>query len=87
MLHLSDVAIDYIFERFQSVLISQESILFSKNIEKIKKAMHHRPFKSDSQEYTKFLEVNIQEINKLAFNFPNISFKEELDFFENKLSI
>lgn len=86
MLHLSEVAIDYIFDRFQSVLISQESILFSKSIDKIRKSMNHRPFNADSQEYIKFLEANIQEINKLTFNFPNISFKEELEFFENKLS-
>jgi len=86
MLHLSDVAIDYIFERFQSVLISQESMIFSKNIEKIQKSMHHRPFNSNSQEYIKFLEATIQEINRLAFNFPNLNFKDELEFFENKLS-
>jgi hypothetical protein len=85
MIHLSDVAIDYIFEKFQSAAISQESILFSKSIEKIRKAMNHRPFKTDNQEYMKFLEANIQEINKLAFNFPNIDFGEELAFFENKL--
>jgi len=86
MLHLSDVAIDYIFERFQSVLISQESMIFSKNIQKIHNAMHHRPFNSNNQEYAKFLESTIQEINKLAFNFPNLNFKDELDFFENKLA-
>ena len=85
MLHLSEVAIDYIFEKFQSAFISQESLLFAKSIEKIHKAMEHRPFNSDSQEYVKFLETNIQEINKLAFNFPNLSFKEELEYFESKL--
>lgn len=86
MLHLSEVAIGYIFDRFQSAYISQESILFSKSIEKIRKAMHHKPFNSNSEEYKKFLEMNIQEINKLAFNFPNINFKEELDHFEKKLA-
>lgn len=86
MLHLSEVAINYIFERFQKVIISQESIYFSKSIEKIRKSIRHRPFKTNSDEYLKFLEMNIQEINNLAYNFPNINLKEELAHFEKELS-
>lgn len=85
MIHLSDVAVEYIFEHFQAALISQESIQISKNIEKIRKAMQHRPFNTNSPEYKKFIETNIQEINKLSFNFPNISFAQELAYFENEL--
>ena len=86
MLHLSEAAINYIFERFQTALFSPESILFSKSIAKIKKSIQHRPFNSNSAEYKKFLEANILEIRKLTSNYPNISFGEEITYFENELA-
>ena len=86
MLHLTDVAINYIFERFQTTMISQDSVLFSKSIAKIRKSMQHRPFNINSEEYRKFLEANIQEISKLAFNFPDINLENELAHFEKKLA-
>ena len=86
MLHLSEAAINYIFERFQTALFSPESILFSKSIAKIKKSIQHRPFNSNSAEYKKFLEANILEIRKLTSNYPNISFREEITYFENELA-
>mgnify|MGYP000972436810 CR=1 FL=1 len=85
MLHLSDVAIDYIFERFQSILISKESIQTSKRIDKIRKSMNHKPFNTNTPEYTRFVETNIQEIKRLSESLPTISFNDELEFFERKL--
>jgi hypothetical protein len=86
MLHLSDVAVNYIFERFQSVLISKEARQVAARISKVRKAMNHRPFNTGHEEYIRFVEANIQEINKLSFSFPNINFIEELAFFESKLA-
>lgn len=85
MLHLSDVAIGYIFERFQSVLISKEGMQIAARIEKIRRAMNHRPFKTNSAEYIRFVEANIQEIKMLLGSFQNINLSEELVFFESKL--
>lgn len=86
MLHLSDVAIDYVFERFQSVLISKEAKQIAVRIEKIRKAMNHRPFKTDSAEFRRFTEVNIQEVKALSALYPTANFEEELYFFESKLN-
>ena len=85
MLHLSDVAVNYIFERFQSVLVSKEVVPVSVRIAKIRKAMNHRPFKTDSPEYKRFVEANIQEIKALKNLYPTINFEEELSFFESKI--
>lgn len=85
MIHISDVAVEYIFERFSSALISGESMQVSKRIEKIRKSMNHRPFKRNTQEYLQFVDRNIQEIRRLSSSFPTIDFSGELDFFENKI--
>jgi hypothetical protein len=86
MIHLSDVAVDYIFEKFQSTLISKESLLFSKEVLKIQKSMHHRPFHTNTPEYKKFLEANIQKIKEIAPCYSTLSFSEELRYFENELT-
>jgi GSCFA family. len=83
MIHLSDVAVDYVFERFRNVLISKETLKVSARIEKLRKAMSHRPFKTNSTEYRRFVELNIQEIHDLQIAFPNFNFKDELTFFEH----
>ncbi len=79
MLHLSPVAVDYIFERFSQVAIANESLMVSKEVAKIVKAMSHRPFNPNSNEYKIFLRSNLNEIEKLEsrFNFLNFSAEKE----------
>jgi len=84
MIHLSEVAIDYVFERFSNALISKDALKTGARIEKLRKAMNHRPFKTDSAEYKRFVESNIQDIKALETLYPTVNFDEELSFFESK---
>ncbi len=86
MLHPSQVATDYIFDRFCKVMVAKESIDLSKSIVKIRKAVLHRPVNTKSAEYESFLRVNIGEINKLKNSFPFLNFNEEEIYFEKQLS-
>ena len=86
MIHLSPVAIDYIFDRFSKFIISKESMKTSEKVLKIRKAMLHRPVNSESSEYEKFLGVTLDEINKLNAAFPTLSFLEERLHLEQELS-
>lgn len=86
MLHLSTVAIDYIFERFSKIIISNECSLLAKEVMKIRRAVLHRPVHSISEEYGKFLLYNLAEINKLTINFPYLNFTNEKMYLEQKLS-
>ncbi|MDP2336424.1 MAG: GSCFA domain-containing protein [Bacteroidota bacterium] len=86
MLHLSTVATDYIFRRFSQSMIAGESLTISKKLVKIRKALLHRPVNPGSVEYKKFLQSNLDEINKLTFSFPNLNFREEQAYFEHELS-
>lgn len=85
MLHLSPVAIDYIFDRFSKVMISKESLSISKNVMKIRKAVLHRPVNSGSVEFEKFLLSNLEEIKKLSISSPYLNFTEEQAYFEHEL--
>lgn len=86
MLHLSPVAIDYIFDRFSQVMISKESMTLSKNVMRIVKAAAHRPVNVTSGEYERFLRTNLEEINKLTLSFPYLNFTPEKHYFEQKLA-
>ena len=86
MLHISPVAIDYIFERFSKTIFADESMQLAKDVVKIRKAILHRPVHSVSDEYRKFLLYNLAEINKLTINFPYLNFANEKMYLEQKLT-
>lgn len=86
MLHLSPVAIDYIFDRFARVMITTESLKVTKEVVKIRKAILHRPVHAESEEYEKFLQYNLAEINKLTINFPYLNFTNEKRNLEHDLA-
>jgi lysophospholipase L1-like esterase len=48
MLHPSQMAIDYIWERFSETTVSQESHSIMKEVETIQKGLAHRPFNPNS---------------------------------------
>lgn len=86
MIHLSPVAIDYIFDRFSRYLISKESMDTSKKVMKIRKSMLHRPVNEESSEFEKFLQSTLEEIVQLNANFPVLDFSKEKSLLEQKLS-
>jgi len=74
MLHPSQVAIDYIWQRFSESTISQESHSIMDEVETIQKGLAHRAFNPNSEEHKKFLGNLNQKINTLALKFPSIKF-------------
>lgn len=86
MLHISQVAIDYIFERFSQTAISKESLTVSKEVLRIVKALLHRPFNNSTSEYLKFIQANLSGINQLSNRFKFLNFSEERAYFEQELT-
>ena len=72
MIHLSEVAIDYIFERFTTTYLTEEAIRTAEEIKKIKKSLSHRPLHPDSEEYQKFKKKLSQQIDMITEKYPNI---------------
>ncbi len=74
MLHPSQLAIDYIWERFSETAISEESHTIMDEVESIQKGLAHRPFNPDSEKHKKFLSNLKQKMNTLALKYPKIQF-------------
>ena len=72
MSHPSEVAIDYIFERFTETYLTNEAIRTAEEVKKIKKSLSHRPLHPDSIEYQKFQQKLTQQINTIIKKYPNI---------------
>jgi len=85
MLHLTPVAVDYIFERFCQVAVTKESLKVSKEVVKILKAAMHRPFNNSTSEHNKFIQANLLEIDKLTERFPFLNFSVERTYFEQEM--
>ena len=72
MIHPSEVAVDYIFERFTDTYLTDEAIRTAEEIQKIKKSLSHRPLHPDSTEYQKFQQKLSQQITTITKKYPNI---------------
>ena len=86
MLHISSVAIDYIFDRFCKAMVSAESMEVSVNVAKITRAVKHRPINPESSEYKMFVKSNLAEIAKMEAQFPFLDWSEESSYFTGKLN-
>ncbi len=81
MLHLTDVAVQHIWEIFEQALINEESVKISREIKKIINAVRHRPINNKSIEFSKFLTSFQKKISELEQKFPFINLKLEKEYF------
>ena len=70
MIHPSEIAVDYIFERFTETYFTPEAIRTAEEVQKIKKSLSHRPLHPDSEEYKKFQKKLLQQIDDITKKYP-----------------
>lgn len=73
MLHPSEQAVEYIYERFAETFFGKETLQFLKEWKPIKEALAHRPFHPESQEYLNFVKRTQQLIHDLSQKYPSLS--------------
>jgi len=74
MLHPTQVAIDYIWERFCKASISESVFPTMESVETIQKGLSHRAFNPNSESHFKFLNQLESKIIKLKSEFPFMKF-------------
>jgi hypothetical protein len=77
MIHLNNTAINYMWERFVSTWVSEESATTMKEIETIQKGISHKPFDVNSQKHQLFLYLLSAKIEKIQQQFSFIKFHKE----------
>lgn len=82
MVHPSETAVQYIWERFGEAFFSEKTKVNIARIGKVIAAANHRPTNPQSDEYKKFCCRMLDEIEKMKLEFGGIDFgKEEKSFF------
>jgi hypothetical protein len=81
MIHISDAAVNHIWERFESALISGESQTISRDIRKIKTAISHRPFNKFTKKYLYFLQKQLSDIKHFELSYPIVNLELEKQYF------
>lgn len=79
MLHPSLIAIQYLWKCFEKVFFSVETQAIIREINQIGKALKHKPFNPDSEEYKRFLQQILLKINRLREKYPNLVVEKELN--------
>lgn len=74
MLHPSQTAINYIWEKFQEVWVSSEAIKTMKLVDEVQKGLQHKPFNPNSEAHQKFLLGVKEKQLQLKKECPHIKF-------------
>lgn len=72
MLHPSQQAVAYIWERFAEAFFSEDTWRFLEEWRPIKEALAHRPFRPDSDEYKEFLAATMRKAELLTRKYPDM---------------
>ena len=72
MLHPSQQAVDYIWERFVAIVFSDSTREYLREWKPIKEALAHRPFNPDSDAYRSFLARTIEQKQRLSDKYPHL---------------
>lgn len=72
MIHPSDVAVGYIWERFRDTQLTHEAQTLLPRIERLTKQLAHRPLHPDSDESQRFQQKLQEEIALLKQQYPHL---------------
>jgi hypothetical protein len=84
MLHISETAIDFIWEKFSEAILSSESKRIFPEILKSRRAASHIPFNNRSADYQLFIEKNIKKLTDLTLAYPFLNIEDLLEDFLSK---
>lgn len=77
MVHPSVIAVKYVWESFVKHCVSEEALQIMDESENIRKALQHKPFHPESEQYKSFLEQIVLKIDRLNKKYPYLDFKNE----------
>ena len=73
MLHPSDQAVEYIWQRLSEVYLSDEAKAFLKEWAPLKAVLNHKPFDPESPDYKALMDKTMLKVAALSENYPNFA--------------
>jgi len=85
MLHISNAAIKYIWQRFADTFLSEESKRIQKQVDKFVLASNHRPFNVNSDSHQTFIKSSLAKLYEFSKVNPTINMSEVIANLEKNL--
>ena len=73
MLHPSDQAVEYIWQRLSEVYLSDEAKAFWAEWAPLKAVLNHKPFDPDSEDYKALMDKTMLKVAALSEKYPNFA--------------
>lgn len=83
MLHPTEQAVDYIWERFSDTYFSQSTTDFITEWRPLKQALAHKVLDATSNDFIKFKQSSIEKLNLIAKKYSLLDVTNELQYFES----
>ena len=83
MLHPTEQAVDYIWERFSDTYFSQSTADFITEWRPLKQALAHKVLDATSNDFMKFKQSSIEKLNSIAEKYPLLDVTNELQYFKS----
>jgi hypothetical protein len=81
LVHPTEQAIDYVFEKLRTALFDETTTAVFEKINDIVKAKSHRVFQEDTETHQKFKSTYFNRCKQLQQHYPFLLLEEELDYF------
>lgn len=82
MIHISETAINFIFEKFKEAFFSKQTSICFEQVKSVIQASEHRILTDNKQELKVFSNSMLTKIEKIKKAFPYINFQEEVEHFQ-----
>ncbi len=86
-LHISEVATNHIWEKFEQAFMEPGTLSLKMEIEKIVRAKNHRPFNPKTEKHQKFLSNCLMKCEELEGKYAYINLKLEKEYFAKQLKL
>ena len=86
MTHPSPTAVKYIWERFRSCLMDEDTLQAIAEWQTISQAIAHRPFNPESEQYNSFLSQTLLKIEEHKRKFPYFDVADEMEQIKARIS-
>ncbi|MCL1821594.1 MAG: GSCFA domain-containing protein [Prolixibacteraceae bacterium] len=87
MMHISQTAMDYIWDKFKKAAIDEDSVKVAEKIKNICNDLDHKPLYANSKTYRDFLEKTLAKIEDISDNFPYINTSAVKDSVLKKIKV
>jgi hypothetical protein len=82
MVHPNYAATNYVWEKFITTCIDEQSKELMKEINAINAAKNHKPFNPASEKHKIFLHTHLQKTMQLKKQFTHLNLEDEIEFFK-----